>query len=489
MSTQSAARRRLGRAESLDPVAAFDRGRVLDWESARIVATIGLLTGLLGLLTTVGADARWLAALGHVIAGRHAIPPGVPFAAAPSGHWANPLALAELIFNALEGALGDRGLTLAQLTCVAVALSVIGADARAARVAAGGAAGWAIPAVLAAVVCGSVASLAIARVQMFSLVLFPALAALLHAETRRPSWRVWLSLPLLALWSNLHGAVLGGLLVLLAYLAVERFRRDRMTAVGVAILAPVALCLTPAGLRTLAYLHGLLTNVAAQRGAGLWAPLGDSPLDWVSVVAAAGLGLAALRRPRPRVWEALAIAAFAVLTVRAARNGVWLLFLLAAPAVSGASSAAAHAGRARRSWNGLVPISALLALVLLVAAVTRVPPRAGVSRAIVAAALRLAAGRPILADAMPAEQIALAGGRIWAGNPLDAFSRATQSAYLDFIGSGRGPRVHALLADRRIAVILATAGSPAARAAAGDDAFAESAHDATAVVYLRRPQR
>ncbi len=451
---------------------------------------VALLTGLVGLTVTVGADSRWLAALGHAISARHGVPAGVPFAAAPTEHWANPLVLAELAFNALEGALGDRGLALAQLACVAAALSILGLDARKARATASGAPGWAIPLALALAVAGAIASLAIARVQMFSLVLFPALAALLRAEARRPTRKVWLSLPLLALWSNLHGAVLAGLLVLISYLALDRFRRNRLTAVAIALAAPLSLCANPAGLRTFSYLHGLLTNVAAARGAGMWAPLGSTPLDWVTVAAALALVIGVLHRPRPRAWEAAALAIFAVLTVRAARDGVWLMFLLVAPAVSRASATDHETTRARRhkrTWNGLIPVGGALALVLLVAAIARVPPRDGASRTIVATAIRLAAGRPILADAMPAEQVALAGGRIWAGNPLDAFSHATQAAYLDFIGAGAGPQVHALLADDRIAVILATAGSPAAHAAAADPAFARAAADPTAVVYVRRP--
>lgn len=256
----------------------------------------------------------------------------------------------------------------------------------------------------------------------------------------------------------------------------------------IALAVPLALCVTPAGLRTMSYFHGLLTNVAAARGAGMWAPLGASPLDWVTVAASLPLAIGVLRRPRPRAWEALALAILVVLTVRAARDGVWLMFLLVAPGVSCRSRAGVQAG-SKRSWNGLVPVAAALALLTIAVAITRVPPRRGASQEIVAWAIRLAGGRPILADGMSSEQVALAGGRIWAGNPLDAFSQATQAAYLDFIASATGPRVRALLANERIAVILATAGSPAARAAAGDHAFVKAAADPTAVIYVRRPAR
>src|SRR5919206_697253 len=72
----------------------------------------------------IGPDARWLGALGRVILERGRIPHGVPFAAAPSGDWPNVPVLAELAFRGLTGLLGDRGLLLAQLAAVGVALVV-----------------------------------------------------------------------------------------------------------------------------------------------------------------------------------------------------------------------------------------------------------------------------------------------------------------------------------------------------------------------------
>ena len=152
-----------------------------DWELARIAMAVALLTGLVGVAVTVGADSRWLAALGHAIVARHGIPPGVPFAAAPTGHWANRSCSRSWCSTGSSG-IGDRGLTLAQLACVAVSLSILGLDARAARAAASGSPGWTVPLALGLAVLGAVASLAIARVQMFSLVLFPGLVALLRAE-------------------------------------------------------------------------------------------------------------------------------------------------------------------------------------------------------------------------------------------------------------------------------------------------------------------
>jgi hypothetical protein len=432
------------------------------------VAAVLLVAGLLGLVMTVGADARWLAALGGIVV-RDGIPHGIPYASAPSGGWPNTLVLAELVFHYLIQAMGDRGLIVANLVAVLAALSVLSLDARRA-----GARGVSIAAALALVGLGSVPSLAVARIQMFSLVLFPVLVALLRAEGRRPSWRIWLSLPLLALWSNLHGAVLAGVAVLYAYLALERARRQPALAAAVAVLAPVAICLTPAGIRTIDYFRGLVSNVAAQQGLGQWAPLGSGPFDAVLVVTVLLLGVRLVRR-RPALWEIAVIAGLTILTIRASRDGVWLLFFLVTPSCLGA--------RRGQTWAALIPFAAAAGAALVVADLVRAPAGPGAGAAVVRTAIRDAGGGPVLADGIPAEQVALAGGRIWAGNPIDAFSHSVQNSYVNWL-SGR-PDGRAVLANARIRVVLVTRGSDADRLTRRDPKFRPVAADRGAVVYER----
>jgi hypothetical protein len=418
----------------------------------------------------VGADARWLAALGRVIAARHAVPQGVPFAAAPSGHWHNVLVLPELLFHWLEAGLGgDRGLMLAQLVAVAVALLVLSRDALAAGAGPGPSA-----AALALAALGALPSLAIARVQLFSLVAFPLLVALLRSEARAPSRRIWLALPLLAVWSNLHGAVLLGLAVLLAYLLLDRVRADPRRALAVAALAPLALCLTPELLGTVAYYRGVLTNVAAQRGLGLWGPLDlGAPFDDVMLVVTLILGLS-LRRVRPARWELATMLLLAAATVHAARSGVWLLFFLVAPA--------ALAFR-ERSWRRVPAVPVLVAALAAVGiSVARGPIAIGAGPGLIARAVTLAHGTPILAGDVIAEQVALAGGRVWVANPIDAFSHRDQGLWLDW-SAGRPPGRAAL--GEGVRVVLVARGSGAERLMAGEAGFAAVAGDARARLYAR----
>jgi hypothetical protein len=317
--------------------------------------------------------------------------------------------------------------------------------------------------------------LAIARVQMFSLVLFPALVSLLRAEHRQPSARIWLALPLLALWSNLHGAALAGMAVLYGYLALSRFRSQRLTALGVAAGALVALCVTPAGLDTVSYYHGLLTNVAAQQGVGQWAPLGQSPFDLVMVAIILVLA-ARLRHRVPALWEIVVLVGLAVLTVKAARDGVWLLFFLAAPA-------ARASGSAERS-DRLVPALLVLGLLLVVVDVVKSPQPSGASHRLVERTIAIAGETPVLADGLPSEQIAMGGGRIWAGNPLDAFSHRVQIEYVDFIQGRRDGE--AALSAPGVRYVLVTRGSSAAKLTARDRGYTPVASDRTAVLYGRR---
>jgi hypothetical protein len=80
--------------------------------------------------------------------------------------------------------------------------------------------------------------------------------------------------PLIALFSNLHGAVLAGLAVLAAYLVLERARRGLLTALAVLAASVLALFATPALWRTGDYCAGVLRNeTGSPRGGSVRAAL------------------------------------------------------------------------------------------------------------------------------------------------------------------------------------------------------------------------
>jgi hypothetical protein len=423
-------------------------------------------------VAAVGADARWLAALGGAIVHAGRIPASIPYAAAPSRDWVNVPVLGELVFHWLEALGGDRALVAAQAVAVAAMLTLLLRDMRA-----GGASDGARALVIVAIPFAAMSALFVVRSQLFSLPFFALLVLLLRAEARSPSRRIWLVVPLVVLWSNLHGAVLLGLVVVSVYVVFDRARHERWTALGVLAAAWGALFATPALARTGDYYVRVLHSEPAASGFGLWAPLSlHNVLDVVFLAVAAPL-LWLAWRARLKRWELVCLVLLAISAVHVGRNSVWLVLFVSVPAAVGLGM---H--RARPTRNVLLACAWVVPILLLVTAFVRAPAQTVAGPALRANAVRLAAGEPILADPEDAEQLALDGRRVWISNPIDAFDRADQRLYLSWL-RGR-PAGEELL--RRHLVVLVQRGSTAQRRLVRDAAFREVARDSAAVLYARR---
>jgi hypothetical protein len=432
---------------------------------------IALGAALSAIAGTIGADARWLDALGRIIVRRGSIPNDIPWASAPSEGWHNVPVLAELIFRGLIASAGDRGLLAAQILAVGTALTILARDLR--RDGTDESAG---ALVLLIVVLGSLPVFVVVRSQLFSVLLFPVLIALVRVDARSPSRRIWLLIPLFALWSNLHGAVLVGLAVAGAYLIFGRATRDPFTAAGVLVCSALAVSATSSLQHTPEYYWGLLRNEAARRGEGLWAPLAfTSGFDLLLIACSIALLVLAMRG-RPQLWEIIALAGLAVLTAKTARSGVWMLFFAAGPAAR-----SLHFGRVRTPRLAAPALATAIALVVF--AVARGPLSTGAGRHLLDQALVRAGSAPILADGIPAEQIAAAGGRVWMSNPIDAFTHRDQRLYLDWL-AGR-PSGDRALRDARVVVVIR--GLEPAKRLSRSPAFRLAARDANAAIYVKRP--
>jgi hypothetical protein len=445
-------------------------------QSSRLTwLAVAMGAGGCALLGSVGADARWLAALGRSILALGSVPAGIPYAAAPSVDWVNVPVLGELVFHALQVAGGDRGFLIAQLLATTAALTLLALGMRAL-----GAPDAASAVVLMLVFFAAAPSFLIVRAQLFSLVLFCAVLLLLRAESRSPSRRVWLLVPLIALWANLHGAVLVGLAIAAAYLVLERARRNALVAASVLVACCASLFLTPALASSGRYYLGVLHSEAAQRGEGMWAPLSaHKPFDVLFIVLAIPLLVFAFRSGL-KVWELACVAALAGLTLHAGRNNIWLLCFIAAPA--------AH-GLGKRFLRDLavsprtIALCAAVPATFLLLGLLQTPHQYGAGARVRGEAARLAAGKPILADGMDAEQLALDGRRVWIANPLDAFSRRDQRLYLDWLNAS--PAGDALL--RQATAVVVARGSKPEQRLERDRSFRRAALDARAVIYVRIP--
>lgn len=428
-------------------------------------------SALCAAVAAVGADARWLAALGDAIARAGRIPSSIPYAAAPSHDWVNVPVLGELVFHWLDVLGGDRALVAAQAVAVAAMLTFVLRDMRAA-----GASDGACALVIVAIPFAAVSSLFIVRAQIFSLPLFALAVLLLRSEARARSWRIWLLVPLVALWSNLHGAVLTGLAVASVYLLVDRLRHDRWVALGALIASWGALFVTPALARTGEYYLGVIQSEPAASGFGLWAPLSlRNPIDVVFVAAALPLLWLAVRA-RPRAWELVSLVLLIGATVHVGRNSVWLVLFVAAPAACGL-----RIRRGARAQRLVLACAWVVPIVLFATALTRAPVQTVAGEALRAEASRLAGGQPILADSEDAERLALDGRRVWIANPIDAFTRADQRTYLAWLqGHSSGDAVL-----RTHDVVLVQLDSKAQQRLARNTAFREVGRDDVAVLYRR----
>jgi hypothetical protein len=172
------------------------------------------------------------------------------------------------------------------------------------------------------------------RVQSLVFALFAGLLWLLAADSRRPSRRVFLALPLLVLWANVHGtAFLGAALVALrgATMVLERERpwRDRLPTAAVLLASPALLLASPYGFELVGYYHRLLLNPAFSRYVTEWAPtrfgIATAPFYALALLAAWLAGRCASRLNR---FEQGALLILVVLAMLAVRSVVW--FMLAA---------------------------------------------------------------------------------------------------------------------------------------------------------------
>jgi hypothetical protein len=142
------------------------------------------------------------------------------------------------------------------------------------------------------------------RAQVFALPLFTGLVWLLASEARRPSRKVYLAIPLLVVWANLHGSVaLGALLTML--LATIELVSSRGRTIGrsaaLILLAPLAALATPYGpLDTARYYRLMLFDPPFADRVTEWQP---SDLEWNTLVfyVLAALAVVILVRGRRRV--------------------------------------------------------------------------------------------------------------------------------------------------------------------------------------------
>jgi hypothetical protein len=220
------------------------------------------------------------------------------------------------------------------------------------------------------------------RVQVFSQLLFVVLVCLLAQQSRRASPRVFLALPLLMLWANLHGAAFVGaalvaLLGLTEVVSLIRLRKRSAAkwarALALGVTPWLCLLVTPYGLSIVSYYRSTLANPAFRRFISEWAPPTLlSAQGVVFFVLAAGVAVIVGRRARDLThFEIAALVFTAAGALLAARSVPWFAYtaLLVLPALTERAWPERTAA-GRDSWltSTLAIVACLAAVVMLVTA-------------------------------------------------------------------------------------------------------------------------
>jgi hypothetical protein len=377
------------RAESVLPA---ETGVGLPWTArlerdGLVVASFAVFAGalVLRLVGQVNADG-WLALVAGRWIARHGIPDHDTLTVwGHGGAWVDQQWLAQLGFYGLY--------LLGGLALVAVAHAVLTGGAYLGAIVAARRLGGSPRAVLFLLppcfwllIFGSWQ----ARTQSFAYLPFVAVLWLLVADSRRPSARVYLVLPLLALWGNLHGSVLLG-----AGLVVLRGVTRR--SAPLVVLPPLVLLVSPYGLDLLGYYRTTLLNPAFSAMVNEWqAPtIGVTTFPFFALVVLAAW-LVGRHRNVLNGFEQLALVVTAVAGFMAERNIVWfaLAALMLVPAVVEASlgTDAEEKPRAAR-LNAFLAAAAMAVLGLLLVR-TLTEPDSFFERAYPPEAASLAASAP-----------------------------------------------------------------------------------------------
>jgi hypothetical protein len=176
------------------------------------------------------------------------------------------------------------------------------------------------------------------RTQSFVLPLYVAVLALLIRDARAPSNRVFLTLPLLALWANMHGSVVVGAgLVALRGIVGLAGRQSLARNVALVLGALASVLATPYGYGVLSYYRHTLINPAFRSLVTEWGPPTPSLVNApIFLLIAAAIWLLARYTKLIATFGVLAELMLIVLSLGAIRSVVWLglgSLMLLAPAL------------------------------------------------------------------------------------------------------------------------------------------------------------
>ena len=209
------------------------------------------------------------------------------------------------------------------------------------------------------------------RAQMLTLPLYTGLLWLLATQARRPTRLVWVALPMLVVWANMHGsAALGALLVMLlgAYELVLSRGRSGLRSAALIALAPLAVLVTPYGpVDTVRYYHLLIVDppFAGQVTEWRW-PEPASNTYAFYVLLAIAIPIVIWGRRRLTLFDLAVLALTLAGALTAIRGIPWFAFacMVFVPVAIGRSLESRKPGEPRRGFNTVICIGLSAALIL-----------------------------------------------------------------------------------------------------------------------------
>jgi hypothetical protein len=309
----------------------------------------------------------WLALLSGRVVAHDGLPHHDVLAVLSHGRtWVDQQWLAQLGLYGTWTAGGWTSAVLAGLVLFATAFAVLAASARQR-----GASPRSVAFVLFACYLTALPSRGL-RAQLAAYPLFALVLALVLADERRPSRLIYLTLPLLVLWANLHGSVLlgAGLVALHGLMLLLRRRSPGRRAATLLVAPWLCVLVSPYALELPGYYRSILANGELARASSEWArsTLHGQPLFFGLLVLA--VVLAALGRRGLKPLGLVTLGAFGLLGLLAVRNVVW--FALAAAAVLPAALDEvwpAGASHGRRALNLILAGAGAAFAVVLIAVV------------------------------------------------------------------------------------------------------------------------
>jgi hypothetical protein len=303
--------------------------------NAFLIAALGVCAALqvAVIRTSLQADAWYTLVSGRLIV-RHGLPHHDTLTVLSRGRpWVDQQWLAHVGLYALWAAAGMAAVLLSTVAFYVGTFAILGSGARRR-----GASDRSVALVTVLAFFVGIPN-TVLRAQVPAYVLFGIVLTLLLSDASHRSRRVYLVLPLLALWANVHGSVLMGAMLVSLYgatvavggMRARRPAREYLLRAGALIGAPWACVLvSPYGLSLPAYYQRVLDNPTLSHAVSEWAPstLRGEPLFFALLLG--GLILATVGRRHLTPFAFLALLGTGLFGLLAVRNIVWFAFVATA---------------------------------------------------------------------------------------------------------------------------------------------------------------